>query len=261
MVEFHPSAIRRLSNRVIFPLLAGLATAFLFLIVVALRDERISRKETIFAFIGGASALGISFLLLRNVNFVSKSVALAAGCAVAIAIAGVGFKPLPLPAQLFFLSGVQTQILDLEPDTEVELYWTYWSDGEAKDEDNLDTPRSLKDIGYGEFRQVKNWSFNDQGILRTDEKGAALDFLSEGLHSAFPVLNFRTSGGDALIYFVMNGRKSFFSIDGDFLDATPTFVRPNLRLHRAFAFLTETAAIGFTLFPVLAALFGRFLRK
>ncbi len=239
--------------------LAALGAALLFLILVALRDERISGRESLFAAVGFVGVFALSMFLLRTVDIAAKENVIAACAAAAIAFGVMIFRLIPLPAQLFLLTDVRAEVLDLESGTEIELYWAYWSDGISKVGE--DTPRSLRDISYHDFSATGSWTVSEAGILRSDEKGAALRFLNLGLHAGFPVLSFRTIGGDALIFMRQNGTRSFYSINGNFTDPTPVFGRHALRLHRVAAFSAEMAAIGFVLFPILAALTVRLFQK
>ena len=259
MIQPRFALSRSALKRVGISFLAALGAALLFLIVVALRDERIGGREILFAAAGFVGVFAVSMFLLRNVDIAAKENAIAASGAVAVALGVMIFRLIPLPAQLFLLTGVQAEILDLEPETEIELYWAYWSDGISKDGE--DTPRSLRDISYNDFSATGSWTVSEAGILRTDEKGAALRFLNLGPHDGFPVLSFRTIGGDALIVLRQNGKRSFYSINGNFTDPTPVFGRHALRLHRVAAFSAETIAIGSVLFPILAALTVRLFQK
>ena len=254
MIQPRFALSRSALKRVGVSFLAALGAALLFLIVVALRDERIGGREILFAAAGFVGVFAVSMFLLRNVDIAAKENVIAACAAAAVALGVMIFRLIPLPAQLFLLTDVRAEVLDLEPGTEIELYWAYWSDGISKDGE--DTPRSLRDISYHDFSATGSWTVSEAGILRTDEKGAAL-----GLHAGFPVLSFRTIGGDALIFMRQNGKRSFYSINGNFTAPTPVFGRHALRLHRVAAFSAETIAIGSVLFPILAALTVRLFQK
>lgn len=215
---------RNTLNTVLFPVFASLSTVFLYLTVVALRDERISRRETIFS----GALFAIIFLASIFLNRLEQRSRLASNRSIkfelaldAIILAMVGLFVLPLPARLYYISSLETELLIAEDGAHVELFWAYWTNDDTIAGNVTDAPRPLDDIGYGDFLTSGDVRTDEDGVLILENEGAKLTFRNTGLHCGLPTLAFRAQGGDAMVYIRANGKNIFRGINSDFNDPTP----------------------------------------
>lgn len=251
-------------GRIALSFVSASALAFLFFITTALRDDRITTKETRAASLLFAAAFIAFFILSLRSVFSRGMIGAALALSAAIGVLIYAFIPngFTLPERLFWVGQYHLEVLDLEPDTVIELFWAYRSDGLPKGADGLESPRALSDLSYADFKKSDGWNLNESGVLVTGQKGATLDYAKLGLHTTIPVLAFRSVGsGDAFLRLEANGEKIFASIDHTFADSTamfPTF-EPTLRLYLTRA--VEVSALLLAQFPVFAALVSAIERK
>lgn len=251
-------------GRIALSLVSALSLTFLFLITAALRDDRVTSKETLVVAALFAAAFAACLFLAFRTDYPSGGIWAALALCAAFGILIYAFFPsgFALPERVYWVGKYHLEVLDIEPETDLELFWAYRSDGIPKGDADLETPRPLSDLSYGDFIQSDGWRLNDSGILLTDQKGASLDFAHRGLHTTLPVMAFRSVGsGDALVRLEANGEKIFASIDHTFADATaifPTF-EPTLTLYLTRTF--EVLALILTQFPFFAALVSAIERK
>lgn len=259
-----PIAWKGFFGRIALSFVSASALAFLFLVSIALRDDRITPKETLAAGSLFAAAFIAFFILSLRSVFSRGTIGAALALCAAIGILIYAFIPrgFALPERLFWVGQYHLEVLDIEPDTVIELFWAYRSDGLPKSADNLESPRPLSDLSYADLKKTDSWNLNESGVLSTNRKGAALDYAKLGLHTTLPVLAFRSVGsGDALLRLEANGEKIFTSIDHTFADSTamfPTF-EPTLTLYLTRA--VEILALILAQFPVFAALVSAIERK
>ena len=251
-------------GRIALSLVGATALPFLFLVTTALRDDRITPKETLASgLLFAAAVFGFLFLSVRS-EFSESAIRAALALCAAIGILIYAFIPsgFALPERLFWVGKYHLEVLDIEPETVIELFWAFRSDGLPKSADDLESPRPLSDLSYADFKKSDDWNLDESGILVTDQKGATLDYAKLGLHTTLPVLAFRSVGsGDALLRLEANGEKIFASIDHTFADSTamfPTF-EPTLTLYLTRA--VEILALILAQFPFFAALVSAIERK
>lgn len=251
-------------GRIALSLISAGSLAFLFLITVALRDDRVTSKESLVAVALFAAAFAVCLFLAFRTDYPSGGIRAALALCAAFGILIYAFFPsgFALPERLYWVGKVRLEVLDIEPETDLELFWAYRSDGLPKSADDIETPRPLSDLSYADFVQSEDWRLNENDILTTNQKGASLDYANHGLHASLPVLAFRSVGnGDALLRLDANGEKIFATIDHTFVDSTamfPTF-EPTLTLYGTRA--AEVLALLLIQFPFFAALVGAVERK
>lgn len=261
MIDFLMNAFQFKKTKITLALVSSISVVFQFLILFAIRDERVTRTEWLLS--SGLFLISFTFffwLCLKTI-YTPTVTGTCLLLSTVLAFGVLVFKMLPFPDRIFLITEVRAEILDLEPNTEVELFWAYWSDGEKKVDSDEDTPRQIRDMSYSDFDKNSDWRLNNQGILATSEKGAVLDLSRAGLHNGSPVLCFIASGGDALIYLRFNGEKMFYSLNSSYSEPTPIYRDIDVQVQTRVTHISEFLSLIILLFPIVSFFICQLLRN